>query len=92
GTASQPARVTVAAPVEDDATKTRLRSKTLTADQPQKMMRGYRLPNVPETVPSNVLDDMASRQGLVYVHLGTESSTHGVGLFAVKDMKTGHFT
>ncbi|CAN0356312.1 unnamed protein product [Ascophyllum nodosum] len=35
---------------------------------------------------------MASRPGLVYVHLGTESSTHGVGFFAVKDMKTGHFT
>ncbi|CAN0416575.1 unnamed protein product, partial [Ascophyllum nodosum] len=46
-------------------TKTRLWSKTLTADQPQKMMGGYRLP---------------------------ESNTHGVGLFAVKDMKTGHFT
>ena len=44
------------------------------------MMRGYRLPNVPETVPSNVLDDMASRQGLVYVHLGT------VGLFVVAVM------
>ena len=68
-------------PVEDDATKTRLWSKTLTADQPQKMMGGYRLPvNVPETVPDAVLDDMASRQGLVYVHLGT------VGLFVVAVM------
>ena len=45
------------------------------------MMGGYRLPvNVPETVPSTVLDDMASRQGLVYVHLGT------VGLFVVTVM------
>ena len=55
---------TVAAPVEDDAAKTGLWSKTLTVDQPQKVMGGYRLPvNVPETnVPSAVLDDMASRQ------------------------------
>ncbi|CAM9372247.1 unnamed protein product, partial [Ascophyllum nodosum] len=44
-------------------------------------------------VSSAVLDDMASRQeGLVYVHLGTESNTHGVGLFSVNDMKTGDFT
>ena len=45
------------------------------------MMGVYRLPvNVPETVPSTVLDDMASRQGLVYVHLGA------VGLFVVAVM------
>lgn len=46
-----------------DATKTGLWSKILTADQPQKMVGGYRLPvNVPErNIPSVVLDDMASR-------------------------------
>ena len=45
------------------------------------MMGGYRLRViVPDIVPSTVLDDMASRQGLVYVHLGT------LGLFVVAAM------
>ena len=48
----------------NDATKTGLWSKILTADQPQKLVGGYRLPvNVQETnVPSAVFNDMASRQ------------------------------
>ena len=48
----------------NDATKTGLWSKILTADKPQKMVGGFCLPvNVPErNVPSAVLDDMATRQ------------------------------